>query len=235
MYCVLFDIDGTLVQTTGAGIKAFAATFAQLFDVEEISKDIPFAGRSDRAITLDLMKAHGIDPSVENWQRFTEAYLQQLDVMLPQCQGQVLPGVLPLLDVLQGIEHVLLGLLTGNIKAGAARKLGHYGLADRFGFGGFGDELTDRNAIAQVAKEQAQANVDSEITGVMVIGDTVHDVRCAKSIDAFAVAVATGGASIDELAASSPDLLIEDLTNSEALLAEVLASGCTKEDATTRG
>ncbi|NOY42027.1 MAG: HAD hydrolase-like protein [Planctomycetes bacterium] len=224
MYSVLFDIDGTLVQTGGAGKNAFAAAFAQLFDVVEISNNVQFAGRSDRAIALDLMGLHGVEPSVENWQRFVDCYLEQLEISLPKCEGEVLTGVVDLLDALQGIEQVQLGLLTGNVKSGAAHKLGHYNLADRFAFGGFGDEETDRNAIARVAKAQAQAHAEGDLARTMVIGDTVHDVVCAQSIGAFAVAVATGGATIEELAKTGPDLLLEDLTDTEALLTEVMAS-----------
>lgn len=234
MYGVLFDIDGTLLQTGGAGKHAFAAAFAELFQVTEFSNNVPFAGRSDRAIVRDLMNLHDIESSTENWQRFENAYLKHLEVTLTQCDGEVLPGVIALLDTLQGVQHALPGILTGNTKAGAERKLKHYQLADRFDFGGFGDVSTSRDDIAQEAKEQAQAHASRDLTGVMVIGDTVHDVQCAQSINAFAVAVATGGATIDELAASGPDLLIEDLTDTEALLAEIMTAAPSAIDATTR-
>jgi len=235
MYSVLFDIDGTLIQTGGAGKQAFAHAFSTLFGVDEISSNVQFAGRSDRAIALDLMTVHDIEPSDDNWQKFVSCYLQQLEITLPECDGVVLPGVVPFLDALQKIEHAQVGLLTGNIQAGAARKLGHYNLAHRFSFGGFGDEATDRNTIAQHAQEQALSQTNGETSGIMVIGDTVHDVVCAKSIGAFAVAVTTGGVPAEELAASGPDLLLEDLTKTKSLLSEINANASPVESVTTRG
>ncbi|MCA9232124.1 MAG: HAD hydrolase-like protein [Planctomycetales bacterium] len=221
MYSVLFDIDGTLVDTGGAGRNAFAAAFAELFDIAEISRDVRFAGRSDRAIALELMEVHGVEPSAEHWRQFVESYLGHLETTLPLCQGRILPGVVGLLDQLQTIEHALPGLLTGNVRAGAARKLTQYGLADRFKFGGFGDIWNDRNAIAKEAAEQARFHARGVLNGTMVIGDTVCDVTCARSIGAFAVAVATGGSTREELLAAGPDLLLDDLSDTETLLAEV--------------
>jgi len=221
MYSILFDIDGTLLDTSGAGKRGFAAAFAELFQITEISSDVKFAGRSDRAIALDLMELHGVEPSPEHWQQFSESYLKHLEAALPRCQGRVLPGVVELLDKLKTMDRVLLGLLTGNVKQGATRKLAQYGLADRFKFGGFGDVWKDRNDIAKEAIEQARFQARGELNGTMVIGDTVNDVTCARSIGAFAVAVATGGATREELLAAGPDLLLADLTEVEGLLVEI--------------
>ncbi len=224
MYAVLFDIDGTLLLTAGAGMKAFAAVFAELFEVTELSGDVPFAGRSDRAIVLDLMQLHGIEPTDEHWHQFVESYPQHLEAALPQCAGELMPGVTCLLDTLQRQDHVLVGLLTGNLRSGAARKLSHYGLADRFKFGGFGDLWTDRNAIASEACDQARYHARGKLDGVMVIGDTVHDIRCARSIGACAVAVPTGHTSSDQLRDEEPDILVEDLTEVEPLLQRINGS-----------
>ena len=232
MYAILFDIDGTLIQSGGAGQLAFAETFAAEFGVEELSGKVPFAGRSDRAIASDLMRVHGVDPHEENWRRFRAGYLERLPTALRQKSGRVLPGVVELLDQIAAAGHPLVGLLTGNIREGADHKLQHYGLAERFGFGGFGDASPDRNGIAAAALAEAQrvANADfaaakgldvCELAGAMVIGDTVHDVSCARSIGAFAVAVPTGGATREELAACGPDLLLDDLSDARPLLAEI--------------
>lgn len=225
MYAVLFDIDGTLLLTAGAGMKAFAAAFAELFEVRGLSGDVPFAGRSDRAIALELMRVHGVEPSAEHWHQFVESYLQHLETTLPQCEGEIMPGVPGLLDALQRQDHVLVGLLTGNLRSGAARKLSYYGLGERFKFGGFGDLWTDREAIASEAREQARYHARGKLDGVMVIGDTVHDIRCARSIGACAVAVATGNTSMDQLRAEAPDILIGNLTETELLLERINGSG----------
>jgi len=230
LYAVLFDIDGTLLQTGGAGQLAFAETFAEEFGVPELSGSVPFAGRSDRAITVDLMKAHQVAPTEENWQRFRDGYLQRLPAALTQREGCVLPGVTTLLDKLESLEHPLVGLLTGNLRTGALHKLTYYGLAHRFGFGGYGDDLDERCDIAAAALAEAQraalrrSGNGRALSGVMVIGDTVHDISCARSIGAFAVAVPTGNTPRAELQAAAPDLLLDDLSDPRPLLDVVLAS-----------
>jgi phosphoglycolate phosphatase len=220
MNIVLFDIDGTLISTGGAGKIAFAETFHELFGIAEISANVGFAGRSDRAIAEELMLTHGIEASSANWLNFTTAFLPRLEAVLPRAKGEILPGVVELLDELAGLDHVALGLLTGNIAAGAKAKLSHYQLYERFAFGGFGDDWTDRNDIAVAALEAAHKHLNNGAPGgeVIVIGDTLADVRCARAIGAHAVAVATGGATWEQLSASEPDLLIADLTDRAGLL-----------------
>lgn len=226
MYAILFDIDGTLLHTGGAGQLAFAEAFAAEFGVMELSGKVPFAGRSDRAIAFELMRAHGVAPTEENWQRFRSTYLECLPSALQRRAGTVLPGVPALLDELASLEQPLLGLLTGNLQQGAACKLQHYGLADHFGFGGFGDLCDDRCDIAAAALSEARrvaagrnGNCDGHIiTGAMVIGDTVHDIACARSINAFTVAVPTGNTPAAELAAAQPDLLLADLSDPRPLV-----------------
>lgn len=226
MYAVLFDIDGTLVQTGGAGQLAFAEAFAAEFGVRELSGAVPFAGRSDQAIALQLMQVHGVAASEENWRRFREAYLSRLPAALAARSGRVLPGVHALLDTLRTLEHALVGLLTGNLRAGAVHKLTYYGLMDRFAFGGFGDASDDRCDIAAAALAEArQAAVQhsrsangAPLAGAVVIGDTSHDVLCARAIGACAVAVATGNSPREELVAAAPDLLLDDLSDAEPLI-----------------
>jgi phosphoglycolate phosphatase-like HAD superfamily hydrolase len=224
MTTVLFDIDGTLISTGGAGRIAFAHTFRELFDIHEIAANVGFAGRSDRAIAFELMEVHGIEPSVENWHRFTAAFLPHLERVLPQSPGKILPGVIELLDQLAVVDQATIGLLTGNIALGAKAKLTHYQLLDRFNFGGYGDDWTDRCDIAVAALKAAQAhqNGKSAASGkVIVIGDTPADITCARAIDAYAVAVATGGATYEELQRAEPDLLVRDLTDTGKLLRAV--------------
>jgi phosphoglycolate phosphatase len=232
VYAVLFDIDGTLIQTGGAGQLAFAETFAAEFGVSELSGTVPFAGRSDRAIAVDLMRVHGVDATEENWQRFRSAYLERLPEALRRRNGQVLPGVNQLLDELSKLENPLIGILTGNLRAGARHKLSHYGLYERFSFGGYGDVSDDRCDIASSALAEAKLAAQGlngsmngrSLAGVMVIGDTVHDITCARSINAFAVAVPTGNTPANELAEAGPDLLLNDLSNPKPLLDILLAA-----------
>lgn len=227
MYAILFDIDGTLILTGGAGQRAFARAFRELFDVAELTGAVPFAGRSDRAIALDLMAAHGVPPTPENWQAFRETYLLHLPAALGELKGSVLPGVVEFLAQLQQRNDVAIGLLTGNLRLGAQTKLTHYKLWDHFPFGGFGDEATDRNDIAATALAAAMDHAalhnghSGPLRETMVIGDTVHDVRCARAIGAYAVAVPTGNTPVEMLAAERPDLLLDDLSDCRQLLERI--------------
>ncbi|MCA9236228.1 MAG: HAD family hydrolase [Planctomycetales bacterium] len=227
MYAVLFDIDGTLIQTGGAGQLGFARAFADQFGVAKLSGEVSFAGRSDRAIALDLMRAHDVPQTDENWQRFQEAYLGNLPAALAELPGTVLPGIPAFIAALQQRSDVAIGLLTGNLRRGAEAKLTHYELWDHFPFGGFGDLATDRNEIAATALAAANDHAaacngrSGPLREAMVIGDTVHDVRCGKSIGAYTVAVPTGQTSAETLSAEAPDVLLDDLSDCTPLLERI--------------
>lgn len=231
MHICLLDIDGTLVLTGGAGQAAFAETLAGDFDIPRIDTNVAFAGRSDRAIVADLFRGHGIDPSEENWQRFCSGYLGRLDAALIARPGHVLPGVGDLLTALADRGDVAIGLLTGNVREGARRKLLHYDLWHWFAFGGYGDEHMERSDIAAAALAAAKSHLNLESPSsnsidsvpthgeVIVIGDTLHDISCGRSIGARCVAVATGQSPTDELRTGSPDVLLESLSDPAPILA----------------
>jgi phosphoglycolate phosphatase-like HAD superfamily hydrolase len=219
MHVVLFDIDGTLVLTGGAGQHAFQLTFAEEFGVETISREVQFSGRSDRAIAMDLFRAHRLEVTPANWNRFRDGYIRRLPAALSARTGHVLPGVHALVDHLSGRDDVLIGLLTGNIRKAAERKLSHYNLWHHFPFGGFGDEHEDRCDIASAAVKAAHKHSTNGISGaVIVIGDTPNDIACARSIGAIAVAVATGGASTESLRDAMPDVLVETLVTPAVII-----------------
>jgi phosphoglycolate phosphatase-like HAD superfamily hydrolase len=224
MHICFLDIDGTLVLTGGAGQAAFAQTLAVEFGISEIDTRVAFAGRSDRAIAMDLFRSHGVETSPENWQRFRAGYLARLEQTLATHQGYVLPGVVELLTALEDRGDVAIGLLTGNLREGARRKLGHYGLWDWFPFGGFGDDYDDRCQIAAAALTAARSHVNGQSVGntdgrIVVIGDTPHDIECGRSIAARCVAVSTGHTGPDALRTAEPDVLVDTLANSEPILA----------------
>jgi phosphoglycolate phosphatase len=221
MKACLFDIDGTLVLTGGAGMFAFAETFAEDFGVPEISREVPFAGQSDRGIAGNLFVAHGVENTAENWERFREGYVARLLDHLRRREGLVLPGVFRLLDRLEALGDVHIGLLTGNVAAAAEIKLSYYDLWDRFEFGGFGDDHPDRNDIAAtaVARARARHGKASDNERIVVIGDTPNDIRCARSVGAYAVGVPTGHTSVEEIAEAGPDLIVETLEDADAIFA----------------
>lgn len=222
MLVLLFDIDGTLISTGGAGLNALRATMREEFGIAE-PNDVPVSGRTDRGIARDLFRAHELAETEDHWQRFLDSYLRHLADQLPRTRGRVLPGVAQLLDALQGLERVRLGLLTGNVQAGARLKLRHYGLEDYFAFGGFGDRHADRDSVAAEALDASRVHLPAETQPdrVWVIGDTPMDITCARSISARCVAVATGSFPREALEAYSPDLAVDNLDRLDHLL-EVL-------------
>lgn len=214
MRILLFDIDGTLLNTGGAGQVAMEATLREVFGVTQQAQGIPYAGRTDSGITRDLFAFHGVDYSDESWSRFFGAYCRQLPLALAQQDGLILPGVVELLHQLSQHDGVELGLLTGNLAAGAKLKLAHYELDHHFDFGAFGDNHEHRDDVARDAVRIVQDHFDAErLDDVWVIGDTPADVQCARAIDAKAVAVATGTFSREELEPTRPDFLFCDFAN----------------------
>jgi phosphoglycolate phosphatase-like HAD superfamily hydrolase len=228
MHICLLDIDGTLLLTGGAGQAAFSQTLAADFGIPRIVTPVAFAGRSDRAIALELLREHGVEPSLENWQRFCAGYLSRLEGALVAHEGSVLPGAVTLLETLSKRDDVAIGLVTGNVREGARRKLVHYKLWHWFAFGGFGDDHVDRCDIAAAALAAAHAHINGNspaattngTTGqVIVIGDTPQDIVCGRSINARCVVVPTGHTTAEELRRSSPDVLIDSLAEIDPILA----------------
>jgi phosphoglycolate phosphatase-like HAD superfamily hydrolase len=229
MHICFLDIDGTLVLTGGAGQAAFAKTLAEDFNIPEIDAQVTFAGRSDRAIAMHLFRSHGVEASAENWSRFCSGYLSRLEEMLKTHNGYVLPGVGDFLRALAERGDIAIGLLTGNMREGARRKLSHYGLWDWFSFGGFGDQYLERCDIAAAALADACRHLNGRAAAgkndharhagqIVVIGDTPHDIACGRSISARCVAVPTGHTSQEELQACKPDALVKTLETIEPIM-----------------
>jgi phosphoglycolate phosphatase-like HAD superfamily hydrolase len=223
MHVCLFDIDGTLLSSGGAGKAAMEAALREEFGLDAIRGQVPYSGRTDRSIGRDLLRLHGFDDAPASWQRLRDGYLERLPRCLQRHPGRVLPGIAALLERLSVREDVAVGLLTGNVRAGARLKLGHYGLFHHFAFGGFGDEHFDRDDVAREALAEVRRHLNGsvQLDRVWVIGDTPLDVSCARSIGARVVAVATGWHSRDELEAAAPDLLFADLSDPEPLVRQL--------------
>ncbi|MFZ9683480.1 MAG: HAD family hydrolase [Cephaloticoccus sp.] len=219
---VLWDIDGTLIVSQGAGVRAmergFTACFGQPCDLGKID----WAGRTDSWITSEVLRHHGLPVTPENIQRYLEAYLATLPHELAAGpQGQVLPGILELLEQLHHHPTIAQGLLTGNLRRGAQFKLTHYRVWHYFEFGAFADDSPRRNDLGPHALRRAREHhrVDFTPDRTWIIGDTPHDIECGKVIGARTLAVATGNFSRVELAAHHPDAVFDNLADVDAFLA----------------
>ncbi|HNQ72243.1 MAG TPA: HAD family hydrolase [Verrucomicrobiota bacterium] len=211
---VLFDIDGTLVHTGGAGVKAFAKTFATEFGLTQGLEHMRFAGGTDTALVRKFFHLNGITPAAEHFTRFFEHYVFWLDHLLPQSETATCPGVWELIRALQALPDApTLGLLTGNIQLGAEIKLRHFNLWSEFVLGAFADDHEERDDIARAAHRRGAQFLGRPLRGaeVLVIGDTPLDIKCGRAIGAHVLAVATGGATREALEQHQPDWLISDL------------------------
>jgi phosphoglycolate phosphatase-like HAD superfamily hydrolase len=220
MNIFLFDIDGTLISSGGAGKAALETAIAAEFGLPELNGHIELSGRTDRAIVRDLLTLNQIEDTPENTQRLLNAYLSHLPASLAKSTGLILPGIAHLLETLSRQKNAVVGLLTGNIRAGARIKLGHFGLYHHFVLGGFGDHHFCRNEVAREALAEVHRHLNGafQLDKVWVIGDTPLDIRCARAIGVKVAAVCTGWHCREELAADQPDLLLTDLSDPELLL-----------------
>jgi phosphoglycolate phosphatase-like HAD superfamily hydrolase len=212
---VLFDVDGTLIRTGGAGVKAFARALATEFGEDGGTELIKFGGRTDVSLVRELFSLRQIEPSPRNFERFFAAYLSCLEELILHCAGGACPGVPEFCRALAArAEPPLLGLLTGNIRRGAQIKLQRYQLWDQFPFGGFGDDHEERDQIAAVARQRGSERLGRPLRDgeVLVIGDTPLDIRCGRAIGAKVLAVATGSFSVPQLQQHHPDWAVENLS-----------------------
>jgi phosphoglycolate phosphatase len=211
---ILFDIDGTLVDTGGAGLRSLEEASEQIFGARGPSLDL--AGSTDLGLVTSLYQHFGRSASVEDIATYLAVYHQRLEWNLAtgQFPGRILEGVVELLAALAAQPSITLGLLTGNTAKGAAAKMRHFGLDRYFEFGAHGCDHADRNLLGPVALARASAHTGREFTAeqTLVIGDTPKDIACAQAIGARCLAVATGRFSVDELEEHSPARAVATLT-----------------------
>jgi len=224
---VLFDIDGTLITSRGAGRRAMRTALERVFGAAGGIDQYDLRGRTDTRIVHDVMGALGWEPArvKERLDDFFEAYLGGLTSEIGDGRHVVtLPGVSAVVARLAQSPDALLGLVTGNIEEGARIKLLPTGLWPLFRVGAYGSDHMDRRRLPSLAARRAQALVGYPFaaTDVVVIGDTPHDIDCARACGAVAVAVTTGQYTRDELLAERPDHLFDDLADVEKVLAAIL-------------
>jgi phosphoglycolate phosphatase len=212
---ILWDIDGTLINSGSAGQHALVRATHERFGSDADLTGVEIAGRTDIAIAHQILTKHGEPVTKANVESFLDRYVALLPEELPKGKGRVLPGIRELLETLAQQSDKTLGLLTGNLERGARLKLEHFDLWQFFPFGAFADDHHDRNQLGPCALTRAVAHAGCEFLPerVDVIGDTGHDVACGKAFGARTVAVATGSWSWERLAEQEPDFLFDDLAN----------------------
>ena len=227
MKLILFDVDGTLITSRGAGRRAMRTALERVFGSPGGIDEYDLRGRTDTRIVHDVMGALGWEAAriKERLDDFFEAYVAGLTGEIGDGRHVVtLPGVASVVERLAESPETLVGLVTGNIEEGARLKLLPTGLWPRFRVGAYGSDHMDRRLLPSLAARRAHALVGHAFapTDVVVIGDTPHDIDCARAFGAVAVAVTTGQYSREELLAERPDALFDDLGDVERVLATLL-------------
>ena len=230
MKLVLFDIDGTLLLSSGAGKRAIHRALREVFGGIGPS-DYFFDGKTDQQIVRELMRheGHADDRIDTDMSRVLERYLALLDEELkaPGRGAYALPGVPQLLNALETHRGVTLGLLTGNLEPGARAKLAAAGIDfDRFKVGAFGSDHEHRPELPAIARDRARKVLGIDVTGdaMIVIGDTPADLTCGQSLGAGAIGVATGRYKVAELEQFRPIAVFEDLSNTDAVMRAILGA-----------
>jgi phosphoglycolate phosphatase len=228
MRLVLFDVDGTILTARGAGRRALAAALNQVYGTAGDIERYDLRGRTDPRIVFDLMEGAGLSREAvrERLDDCFEAYARGLAAEIGDGSAVVtLPGIAELVLRLDGAPEALVGLLTGNIEAGARIKLEPTGLRPYFRLGAYGSDHLDRRQLPSLAARRAQALTGERFRPdeVLVIGDTPHDIECARHFGAVAVAVATGLYAREALEAEHPDLLFDNFSDVEGALTKLLS------------
>ena len=214
----LFDVDGTLIRSYGAAREASSAALAEVLGIRDDLEGLPFAGRTDPLILADILSRHDRLLDGAQTARFWAVFRSRYEATLDSGRGLVLPGVKDLLEAIGREPAWVAALLTGNTATMARLKLEHFGLADAFVFGAFGDDAPDRDAMARLAVDVAWQRWEVPAERCVVVGDTEHDIQCARAAGARVIAVATGVRTREELEPRRPDLMVDDLSDTDALI-----------------
>jgi phosphoglycolate phosphatase len=226
---VLFDIDGTILLTSGAGRRAIVAAIGEeVGDTGGLGR-VRFDGKTDPQIVTELFEAAGQPrpPTPDQVEAICRRYVELLadELERPTARTTLMPGVQPLLDQLDREDGVVLGLLTGNVAQGAALKLRSAGIdPSRFRVGAYGSDSAHRPDLPPIATRRAVQYFGREPSGdeVVIVGDTPADIACGQCISARAVAVATGGYTVADLQACRPHAVFENLSDTDRVLYSIL-------------
>jgi phosphoglycolate phosphatase len=219
MKLLLFDIDGTLLTTDGAGRVALQLAANDIFGLDEDLSGVTIAGNTDTGIIREVLAKRSLPVTDSNVNRYIGGYLARLRDQLAESPGVILPGIRALLDTLSTTGWTT-GLLTGNVERGAQLKLTTHGINNYFSIGAFGDDHHDRNELGPIARTRAEkfAKRSFADSHIYVIGDTPRDIDCGRSFGARTIAVATGSFPYETLQEQKPDFLFKDLSDTQDVL-----------------
>lgn len=224
---VLFDIDGTLLHSHGAGRRAMEAALTRIFGSRG-SPAYRYDGKTDKQIVRDLMRGEGFDDVAIDARMadVMEDYVAglQREIGSPHTKVEALAGVITLLDALVHRSHCIVGLLTGNVESGAQHKLVAAGIGfERFALGAYGSDHEIRSELPAIAQRRTKERLGLDVDGrsVVIIGDTPSDIHCGRPIGARAIAVATGHYTVEALSEHNPDAVFGDLSDTAAVMAAI--------------
>ncbi len=224
MTLLLFDIDGTLVRVNGAGRDTIKHALSSLLDHPITTDGVSFSGRTDPNILASILEENGLPAGESEVSAALDAYVDAMTGVLTPEDVEVLPGVRPLLEQLHDHADIQLALVTGNVEAIAYEKLGVHDLDEYFPIGAFGSDHADRNQLPHIASRRAAAHAGHDFQPeqqAVVIGDTPHDITCARAAGARAIAVCTGGYERAALSDQQPDVLHDRLPAPHTFLRQV--------------
>ncbi|MFT5365549.1 MAG: phosphoglycolate phosphatase [Candidatus Latescibacterota bacterium] len=224
---VLFDIDGTIMNTDGGGASSCQKALETVFDTHVPLDNYSMSGKTDTQIVLELMERVGVarEETTAKLDEINVLYIDHLSKEVDSWNPELCPGIVEVLDALAKREDLVLGLLTGNIVRGAEVKLNRVGLWHYFKTGAFGDGAPERKMLPDIAQKTAHELTGKVFEGkaMVIIGDTPNDVLCGRHLNVKAIAVATGGFDLDTLRSYQPDFLFRDLSHTEEVVEAIMA------------
>jgi phosphoglycolate phosphatase-like HAD superfamily hydrolase len=226
---VLFDIDGTILKCNGAGKRSFMKACSDVFGTFGAMDKVDFQGKTDPIIIKESLIQTGFsnDKIISNTDYLKNRYFHYLAEAMPAAKAALMPGIRELLNALSCINGIYTGLLTGNFRKSAQIKLSRFGLNDYFPFGVFGDDAAIRNNMPALAKQiiMEKYSLQIDFKNMIIIGDTIFDIECAKHAGAVSFAVCTGWTEKESLIAAGPDIFFDDLSDTQSVINSILSFG----------
>ncbi len=225
---VLFDIDGTLLSVNSINRRILMDALREVYGTEGSAGTHNFAGKMDSVIIYEVLQNTGLSDSViaEKFDKAKETYIEMFRMHARHTDIILMEGIRELLDKLSASSELMLGLLTGNFEGSGRHKLLLPDINHYFSFGAFADDAASRNELPQVAVDKAYQLTGEKFSeqNIIIIGDTEHDIACARVVNAKSIAVATGTYSSEELKKHNPHILYENLTATDIVISEILQS-----------